>query len=235
MHEFLAKIARHAFGKGAAFCYAVTVAVSGQLAYSYLQPRDPTPVPAAVAVQPSYPAPHAGPAFVAPLPGATSLETAPVPRSGAAQASLAAAPAKSVSAVPVATAPILPEPPSLSLPSPAALPAPVLKPTALPANRPPAATPAATAIEPSPAPVEPAEKPAGSTIVKPAPPPDKAAPRNRAAEMTHPEAAQLPGNPDTAPDISIAAPIPLLPSSDAAEAEKIATPVRPGPGSGGLY
>jgi len=39
VREFFAKIARHAFGKGAAFCYAVTVAVSGQLAYNYLQPR----------------------------------------------------------------------------------------------------------------------------------------------------------------------------------------------------
>ena len=31
VHEVFAKIARFAFGKGAAFCYAVAVAVSGQL------------------------------------------------------------------------------------------------------------------------------------------------------------------------------------------------------------
>ena len=50
MHEILAKIARLAFSKGAAFCYAVTVGVSGQLAYNYLQPRDPAPKTVAVAV-----------------------------------------------------------------------------------------------------------------------------------------------------------------------------------------
>ena len=50
MRELFAKMARHAFGKGAAFCYAVTVAVSGQLAYNYLQPRNTAPMPVSVAV-----------------------------------------------------------------------------------------------------------------------------------------------------------------------------------------
>ena len=202
MHEFFAKIARHAFGKGAAFCYAVTVAVSGQLAYNYLKPRDPA---------------------------STVSAAAPSPKTGGPPASLAGAtaiPAKPVSAPPAATAPILPEPPSLSLPSPAALPAPALKPAALPPSRP----PAAHAVEPSPAPGDPAEKAAAPATAKPAPPPDRPLPYPRAVE-----AAQPAGNPDAAPDIAITAPIPLLPSSGAAEAEKTAAPVRPGPGSGGLY
>ena len=216
----------------------MTVGVSGQLAYSYLQPRNPAAV--SVAVQPTSPAPLAGAASVAPLPGVTPPETVPVPRRAAAAASLAAAPAataRPVSVMPAATAPILPESPSLSLPSPAALRAPALKPAALPPSRPPAATAIEpSSAEPSSAPVEPAEKPAASTTAKPAPPLDMPSSRDGAAEAIRQpamrqQAMRLPESPDTA----VAAPIPLLPSAGAAEAETVAAPVRPGPGSGGLY
>ena len=88
--KFFAKIARHAFGKGAAFCYAVTVAVSGQLAYNYLQPRNTAPMPVSVAVPVARPGSastrHSGAAIVAPIPAAPP------------------------SAPPLVTAPILPEP-----------------------------------------------------------------------------------------------------------------------------
>ena len=77
MHEFLAKIARLAFSKGAAFCYAVTVGVSGQAAYNYLKPHDSAPVSVAVPVQ--YPAPPSGAAALAPIPGMMPLESAPAP------------------------------------------------------------------------------------------------------------------------------------------------------------
>src|SRR3954453_22259764 len=71
VHEFFAKIARHAFGKGAAFCYAVAVAVSGQLAYNYLRRPDRVPPPAAVTVPGPSPASGSGAAAVAPIPAVT--------------------------------------------------------------------------------------------------------------------------------------------------------------------
>jgi hypothetical protein len=166
----------------------------------------------------------------------TPPQTAPSPKSRAMPASLAgvpANPAQPVSASPAATAPLLPEPPSLSLPHPAALPAPPLKPAALPPNRHPAATPSAPALAPSPAPVEPAEKPVPVTT-QPTPSSDLAPSRNR-AEAAQPEAERQAGNPDSPTDTAVAAPIPLLPTIGAAEAEKTATPAKPGPGSGGLY
>ena len=108
MHEFFAKIARLAFSKGAAFCYAVAVGVSGQLAYNYLQPRDPAPRSVSVAAPAPYAAPPSGTAAVAPIPRATPPEPAPAP------ASVASAPSVAItnpaSAPPAATAPILPEP-----------------------------------------------------------------------------------------------------------------------------
>ncbi|MGE3279636.1 MAG: hypothetical protein AB7H90_03750 [Alphaproteobacteria bacterium] len=76
MREFLAKIVRLAFGKGAAFCYAVTVGVSGQAAYNYLKPPTPAPTPVAVAVPAPYPAPPSGAAVIAPIPGAPPETTA---------------------------------------------------------------------------------------------------------------------------------------------------------------
>ncbi len=190
MHEILAKIARLAFSKGAAFCYAVTVGVSGQLAYNYLQPHDRGPQTIAVAAPSPTPAAPFGAAVLAPIPPARPPEAAPSP------ASLAARAGDAKEATASATLPILPESPALSLPSPSALPAPVLRPAALPPSRP----AAAASVEPSAAPVD-------QTAMPPA------------------------GTADTA----VATPIPLLPSDGVAEIEKAAIPVRPGPGSGGLY
>jgi hypothetical protein len=104
---------------------------------------------------------------------------------------------------------------SLSLPSPAALPAPALRPAALP-SRPATASVAAPA-----APVKPAETPVASVTAL-----SDTMPPNRASEGTRLDAI---------PDAAVAAPIPLLPSPGSAEVEKAAIPVRPGPGSGGLY
>jgi hypothetical protein len=219
VHEFLAKIARLAFSKGAAFCYAVTVGVSGQLAYNYLQPRDTAPKSVSIATPARNPAPPSGNAVVTRIPGPLLSEPAPLP---ATLASVSAVAAKPAAAPRAATAPILSEPPSLSLPSPAALPTPALKPAALPPSRPALVTP----VESPAAPVEPAQKPAALVTATPAPLPDMQPPHDRAAEM--PRAA---GNLDTA----VAAPIPLLPLAGAAEVEKAAIPIRPGPGSGGLY
>jgi hypothetical protein len=219
VHEFLAKIARLAFSKGAAFCYAVTVGVSGQLAYNYLQPRDTAPKLVSITAPALNPAPPSGNAVVARIPGPLPPEPVSSP---ATLASIPTLVAKSAAAPPAAAAPILPEPPSLSLPSPAALPTPALKPTALPPSRPALVTPAKLPT----APVEPAQQPAAPEAATPASLPDMQPPQDRAAEM--PRAA---GNLDAA----IAAPIPLLPSASAAEVEKAAMPVRPGPGSGGLY
>ena len=186
MREFFAKIARHAFGKGAAFCYAVTVAVSGQLAYNYLQPRNTAPMPVSVVVPVPAPASDSGAAIVAPIPAARP------------------------SAPPLVTAPILPDPSSLSLPSPAALPVPALKAAVLP--------PA------------PAEKPVSTVAAKPASLPDMPP-----LDMPlHPQPAEA-ARPAGTADVAVAAPIPLLPATGAAEVEKAAVPIRPGPGSGGLY
>jgi hypothetical protein len=227
VHEFFAKIARLAFSKGAAFCYAVTVGVSGQAAYNYLKPHDPAPMP--VSAPAPYPAPSSGAAILAPIPGANLPETTPStghPAWPASLASVPAAPSKPAAAPSAATAPILPEPASLSLPSPAALPAPALKPAALPPSQP--AT--ATAVEPPGRPIEPVEKPAASVTASPVPLPDMPAP----SVSSHHRAAEA-AQPTGSPDATVAAPVPLLPSTGAAEVEKAAVPVRPGPGSGGLY
>ena len=43
MHEIIAKIARFAVSKFAAFCYAVAVGVAGNVIFHFVQPRDPAP------------------------------------------------------------------------------------------------------------------------------------------------------------------------------------------------
>jgi hypothetical protein len=71
----------------------------------------------------------------------------------------------------------------------------------------------------------PALKPAAMVTADPAPLSDTPSP-DRASEGARP---------DRIPDAAVAAPIPLLPAPGSAEVEKAAIPVRPGPGSGGLY
>ncbi len=43
MNAFIAKIARFAVSKAAAFSYAVAVGVAGNLAFHFMQPPDPAP------------------------------------------------------------------------------------------------------------------------------------------------------------------------------------------------
>ena len=177
MHVFFAKIARFAFSKGAAFCYAVTVGVSGQLAYNYVQPRDPAPAAVASAVPPA----------------AMAAKPAPAP--------------------PAATAPLLRDLTAASLPNPGAMSAPALKPATLPASRPNA---------------DPAASPEGA--------PEPPAPAGAATAALPPLGGGIEVMPSPAgPVAAIAGPVSLLPLSAAPEAEKTVAPVRPGPGSGGLY
>ena len=190
MHEFFAKIARHAFGKGAAFCYAVTVAVSGQLAYNYLQPRNTAPMPVSVAVPVPAPASDSGAAIVAPIPAAPPSARAPRDRTDPAGTLL----------------------PVASKPGGAACPR------------------AETALAASSCRPHPLEKPASTVAAKPASLPDMPS-----LDMPlHPQPAEA-ARPAGTADAAVAAPIPLLPAAGAAEVEKAAVPIRPGPGSGGLY
>ncbi|HEY8873262.1 MAG TPA: hypothetical protein VIM52_09555, partial [Stellaceae bacterium] len=50
MHEIIAKIARFAVSKFAAFCYAVAVGVAGNVIFHFVQPRDPAPAVAPIVV-----------------------------------------------------------------------------------------------------------------------------------------------------------------------------------------
>jgi hypothetical protein len=108
----------------------------------------------------------------------------------------------------------------LSLPSAAALPAPALRPAVLPL----AEAPGERAGEPAAAPVDAGATARRADRTEPALP--AGGPAGRVADAAPPK-----GTADTA----VAAPIPLLPSAGAPEIEKAAIPVRPGPGSGGLY
>lgn len=293
VHEFFAKIARFAVSKGAAFCYAVTVGVSGQLAYNYLAPKDPAPAATSVVA----PAPPAATSVVAapaaPAPPATAAPAASGPAPSPTPVSATASPAKPPPAKPVATAPILPDPPAAVLPNPSALAAPALRPVALPPSAPLAAPsegpakpdsvakPDSTARPEAPAmlpvalgaPAASPLPPLGAAIdVAPPPTPRSSAAAAAAAPASAAPASELdkrqpwqlsdiwhPGRAvekglgwagDQLPLIGGAAaetpsraalpagPIPLLPPAAIAAApgaEKAVVPVRPGPGSGGLY
>jgi len=202
VHKFLAKLARFAVSKGAAFCYAVTVGVSGQLAYNYLQPKDPVPtivtLPAGAAVAPAPVKPPA-PAPLSPV--APQAEKPPPAR-------------------PVATAPILPPPPEIALP-PAALAAPPLRPAVLPSSEPPASA------APGEAAVNQVSPPAPEQAANPEPSPARQSlalplsPIEKIIDVSPPPAAGL-ADPD--------GPIPLLPppaAVKASETEKAAAPARP--------
>src|SRR5258708_31163317 len=122
----LAKLARFAVGKGAAFSYAVAVGVAGNVIFHYVQPRDAVPAVASApaVVQPGRDSATAGPASViAPKPPpASAAPTLPPTR-----VSLPSEPVRPPPPNPAAPAPAapLPEPPAtISLPGPAALPAP---------------------------------------------------------------------------------------------------------------
>jgi len=255
VHEIIAKLARFAVSKAAAFCYAVAVGVAGNLAFNLVQQ-------------------HRSPATVTPPP-AVAASASTSANDGAMPPGSALAPLLPAGG-PVATAPILPQPAATALPGADALPPPVLRPAALPPREPAAAPaePAVTAALPAPPPAA-AERletplpPIGQPIDVSPPPtapavalprepeiamvprePAAAAPEKPASwalsDLWHPTRAvakgihwageQLPiiGGDAEQPRVErppVPAPIPLLPRTATAPA----SPGRPGPGSGGLY
>lgn len=132
MNGIIAKVARLAASKAAAFTYAVAVGVAGNIAFNFVEQRHPAPPPSAAAMIEPRPAALAKPEAAAPThhgsrrgePATAALppEKPPAP-----------APARH----PAAEMPDLPEPPALvALPGPDSLPAPALRPAALPAAEP---------------------------------------------------------------------------------------------------
>jgi hypothetical protein len=153
--EIISKVARFAVSKAAGFSYAVAVGVAANLAFHFVQPREPAPVTttAPQAARPTNDGAVAGPADTAAIPPVPALPAAP-PNS----TPLATPAARAKPPVPtktVAPGPVLPEPPTeTSLPRAAALPAPVFKPVALPGEAPLYPTPASSAgaVPPAPSP-----------------------------------------------------------------------------------
>ncbi len=170
MHDLIAKIARLAVSKAAAFFYAVAVGVAGNIAFNFVQEHRTPPVTAPVAV-------------IAPAAATAPQEThsATVPTASAAFTPPPhVASTRQADPKPIATAPILPNPSAIALPRPSALPAPPLQPTALPASK------------PAPAPSEAAVKPAPTAGFPPASP---APPAAATAALGTPSPAPLPPGP----------------------------------------
>jgi hypothetical protein len=237
----LAKIARHGFSKSAAFGYAVAVGVSGNLIYEFVIKRDTPPAIPAVAVpqaaQPNGiatpaallvapPAAQQAPiaaaptaltapamAAVPPRPAPTNLDAPPstmAPQTAVSPAGATAAPPAHPALVPAVS--------SVALPSAKAMPTPPLHPAVLEAPPLPGEKPQAkpdTAVS--------SGTPAVSTPVVPLGP---------AIEVTEPPHP---------PRQTASKPISLLPSAAENDAPSEASdvpapkPVKPGPGSGGLY
>jgi hypothetical protein len=128
---FIAKVARLAASKAAAFGYAVAVGVAGNIAFHYVETAAPPPATAAsVAVRPA--SADAAPTPMMPATPAPTVAARPNPKPPAPPRP--AAPHRTV-----ASAPVLPEPPAtVALPPLDALPPPALKPAFLPRE---AATP----------------------------------------------------------------------------------------------
>jgi hypothetical protein len=167
VHEFIARIARFAVSKAAAFCYAVAVGVAGNLIFHFVQPATAPAVPAAVtAPRLTEPASHAATVAIPvkpapPVASSASPVTGPAAPATTPLANHAAlpAPAPRTTAPPRPTMPAsLPEPPApAALPRSDLLPTPSFKPTALPSD---AATPAPAVSEaPPPPPPAPAALP----------------------------------------------------------------------------
>lgn len=209
MHDIIAKIARLAASKAAAFCYAVAVGVAGNMIFHYVQLQGP--VAAAV--------PHAARQSSGAAEPAAIMPRTPPAAPPQTRVSLPAAPIRPPAPKPTAAERALPEPPAaLALPSPASLPAPPLKPTALPPPSAPPPTPAREggAGTPDPAPAVSDTPPIGHKI-------DAAAPPARPAIA---EAPPIPLPPS------------LTKPATAESTEASSPPARPGapgPGSGGLY
>jgi protein transport protein SEC31 len=177
LHEFISKIARLAFSKAAAFCYAVAVGVAGNLAFNFVQHHQTTVPPA---VSPASQAASAG-------------DESPIPM-------YLSPPQHRPAGKPVATSRILPPPSGdIALPSSDSLPTPELKPTALatttPADVPPQSPPTSnTTALPSPVDPAPMTMPTATPVAS-----NAAMPRDRAPSIP----AFVPHQPVTA---AVAAP-----------------------------
>src|SRR5947209_11668012 len=219
VNGFFRKVARLAVSKMAAFCYAVAVGVAGNLVFNYVQTHQAAPSIAALPHEAPAPA-EKSPTVVPATTPSVMPAAAMIAKPPAAAPDRAAKPA-TVSAPVAPPVPPLPDPSAnLGLPSAAALSAPPLKPTALPSPAP-AAIAAPDRARP------PAEAAAAAEAnAKPAP---AAAlpPLGPAIEVASPPGA--PAAPST--------PIALLPDPKPAspEAADKPPPIKPGPGSGGLY
>jgi DNA polymerase III subunit gamma/tau len=138
VHKILAKIARLAVSKVAAFCYAVAVGVAGNLAFNFVEQQHPAPA-AAIAPHAVQPTGGAAPAAPARAPAVVSQ----APPAGAVPASTQISPPPPppntrAAPRPETAPPPLPEPPAaFVLPNPASMPLPALKPTALTPQPPP--------------------------------------------------------------------------------------------------
>lgn len=224
VNGFFSKVARFAVSKMAAFCYAVAVGAAGNLVFNYVQTHDK--VPNVAATHREAPAPADANPIIAPAAGVVAKPTAAAPEPPTRPAALTAP------AVP------LPEPPTtVSLPSPAAMSPPPLKPAALPSAPPPALASPVPEPPPHPAPSNsaPAETAAAAAAVStgetPMPPAAALPPLGPAIEVAPP-----PGSPVSAA-VAPSLPISLLPDSKSPSADAAGqpAPVKPGPGSGGLY
>lgn len=187
MHEIIAKIARFAVSKAAAFCYAVAVGVAGNLIFHFVQPESAsTPV----ALAPSHsgaPTSDQGSAGRVPIaPVVPQPAPAPAAQPPAVRASLPTTTTTHPAAPrPAATAPTLPEAPEPAvLPRSDTLSAPALKPAAVPSED--LARPVA---EPAHQPSEAALRPAATPADPPPPAPAAALPPlGPAIEVTSPPA-----------------------------------------------
>ncbi|MBV9828334.1 MAG: hypothetical protein JO001_22095 [Alphaproteobacteria bacterium] len=144
MDGFVSKVTRLAVSKAAGFSYAVAVGVAGNLAFHYVQPASPGPVamtaPLAAPVAPTAPSPavSAAPREPAQPEHVAAQPTGKPTRSSPAVALPVSLPEEKPvppPAKPIATTTILPDPEvSAQLPTSANMPAPALKPTALPSE-----------------------------------------------------------------------------------------------------
>src|SRR5256714_2754844 len=219
VNGFFRKVARFAVSKMAAFCYAVAVGVAGNLVFNYVQTHQAAPSIAALPHEAPAPA-EKSPTVVPTATPSVMPAAAMIAKPPAAAPDRAAKPATVSAPVAPSVAP-LPEPPAnLGLPSASALSAPPLKPAALPSPAPAAiATPDRARLPPeTAAAAEGNAKPAAAAALPPLGP---------AIEVASPPGA--PAAPST--------PIALLPDPKTAspEAAEKPPPIKPGPGSGGLY
>jgi len=214
------KLAKHGMAKFAALMSAVVVGVAANLVIDYIRPNDPKPAAFRDVAPAASPAAMAAPAPVPPMQPIAPAAVAPIPT-----VKMLPDPPVTV-ALPSPAKPVptlhLPEPSrTVDLPMPAML-APPLRPAALPLETSPTAVAPMSLIPPEatrevpvpPKPGKPSELPVEAT----------AAPILAPGGMNPP----VPGAP-----VSLL-PVPIAPPVEAAD-QLPPKPVKPGPGSGGLY